>query len=164
MHLNVDLRFAVPPLVNILYRLLFSDDEGGNHPTLNTSSVTLRGGNFFSFIPLMLISIKLPLKFSVEFPESIQIQLQFGCTDGNFYYNISLLLLGVTLLASFAFRPLLFWYTYFFSIIIFLISPWLFPLLNFPSLFLTKLSILTSFLDLWSSNSHKPSKPSLGNP
>lgn len=116
MHYTIDLRFGVPPLVNILlYLLLGSDHE-------STSSLIIRyfDDHFIWKITLLVlvfslllfvVSIKLPLTIIV-FADPISFHF------GDFRFSG---ILAVTLLAAFFFQPWLFWYTY---LIFICISPW----------------------------------------
>ncbi|KAL7188361.1 hypothetical protein ACSBR1_038245 [Camellia fascicularis] len=134
MKFTIDLRYIVPPSVNILLQLSqgypnwysSSSSSSSDHPLmLNKNSLSFMSHGFFVFLLLLLlllISIKLPLTLSVVFSHAI-IRLRF-C---DFYLSV---LLAITLLASFVFPPSFFWFSYLIIIIGIYISPLFHPLVH----------------------------------
>ncbi|THG07792.1 hypothetical protein TEA_009265 [Camellia sinensis var. sinensis] len=133
MKFTIDLRYIVPPSVNILLQLSqgypnwyssCSSSSSSDHPLmLNKNSLSfIRHGFFFFILLLLLISIRLPLTLSVVFSHPI-IQLRF-C---DFYISV---LLAITLLASFVSPPSFFWFSYLIIIIGIYISPLFHPLVH----------------------------------
>lgn len=115
MHYTIDLRFGVPPLVNILLYLLLGSDQASinlirywdNHLIWKVTLLILLLSLF-----LFLVSIKLPLTAII-----IAEPIRFHFGDFRFYGILSIMLLG-----SFFFEPWLFWYTY---LVFICISPFL---------------------------------------
>ncbi|GMQ04605.1 hypothetical protein CsSME_00049965 [Camellia sinensis var. sinensis] len=142
MKFTIDLRFVVPPLMNILLHLflVFQGNVSSDHPLmLKMTSHSLASLVFFLFLLLLLISVRLPLTLSVVFSQPIQLRF------GQFY--ISGILVVTLMIVSLVFPPSLFWYSYLIICIFIYISkfPWFHPLFHvlmgylqtIPTLFIT---------------------------
>nr|GMC83084.1 pentatricopeptide repeat-containing protein [Ipomoea batatas] len=130
MNCNIDLRFAIPPIVNsILYIIL--NPKGGfwdwdEHPMLKMTLLLA-----FSIL-VLVASIKLPLSLMLM---AAPLQVQFG----DFYSSIPL---AFGLFSSYLFPPPFFWYVY---LVFLCISPCLHYVLSIvtqslrtiPTLFIT---------------------------
>lgn len=111
-YFNIDLRFIVPPLVNILLYLLLSNQkyEGNSWDSIHPM---LKLGLMFFASSLLFLVVSIRFRFSLSVSAE-PIRLRFG----DFYFSG---LLAVTLLASILFPPSVFWYAYLICVII---SPW----------------------------------------
>nr|GLL25906.1 4-hydroxythreonine-4-phosphate dehydrogenase [Ipomoea trifida] len=115
MHCSIDLRFAIPPIVNsILYITL--NPKGGfwdwdEHPMMKMALLVALS------ILVLVASIKLPLSLMVM---AAPLQVQFG----DFYFSLPL---ALGLFSSYLFPPPFFWYAYMTCLCL---SPWLHSLLS----------------------------------
>ncbi|GMQ04606.1 hypothetical protein CsSME_00049966 [Camellia sinensis var. sinensis] len=141
MKFIMDLRYIVPPSMNILFHLL-QLSHGNPNLSLSSSSdhplmLKMTSLGFFFFLLLLVISIRLPLTVSVSIEP---IQLRFG------HFNISGIFVVTLMIVSLVFPLSLFWYSYLiFCIFIYISnSPWFHQLLHllnsyvqtFPTLFI----------------------------
>ncbi|KAL7219619.1 hypothetical protein ACSBR2_012639 [Camellia fascicularis] len=136
MKFTTDLRYIVPPFMNILLHFLhlsqdylywYSYLSSSSSPSLMLKMTSHSQVNlviFFFFFLLLFISVRLLVTFSLVFSQPIQ--LRFG------HFYISGLLIVTLMIVSLVFRPSLFWYCYFFTCICIYISksPWFHPLFH----------------------------------
>ncbi|EOY01797.1 Uncharacterized protein TCM_011612 [Theobroma cacao] len=115
----MDLRYGVPPILNLMFLLFFSTQPGPGmwNSNLNISSILVHQFSFLelAFLFLAVMFLLLFLFTSVEVPLILQ-PIRFRLGAGVFSIALT-----VSLVASLFFPPSLFWPVY---LLVVLFSPW----------------------------------------